>query len=69
MKILDAVALKRPMPELGLPAGLVGVLIEEWEPGTYEVEFADLDGKAYARAELNEADLLPLQHSLEKRAA
>ncbi|MDR3395119.1 MAG: DUF4926 domain-containing protein [Parasulfuritortus sp.] len=69
MKILDTVALKRPMPELGLPAGLVGVLVEEWEPGTYEVEFADLNGKTYAKMALNEADLLPLHHSLEKQAA
>lgn len=69
MKILDPVALRNAMPELGLPAGLVGVLVEEWEPGVYEVEFADLHGQAYARVALKEADLLPLRHSLEKQAA
>lgn len=69
MKILDSVALKHAIPEQGLPAGLVGVLVEEWEPGLYEVEFADLDGKTYARVALREADLLPLRHSLGKLAA
>jgi hypothetical protein len=69
MNILDAVALKHAIPEQGLPAGLVGVLVEEWEPGVYEVEFADLDGKAYARVAIKEVDLLPLRHSLDRLAA
>jgi hypothetical protein len=69
MKLLDPVALKTALPELGLPAGLVGVLVEEWEPGVYEVEFADLDGKTYARTAIKEIDLLPLRHSLDKLAA
>ncbi len=71
MKLLDTVALNHAMPEKGLPAGLVGVLVEEWEPGVFEVEFADLDGRTYARAALREQDLLVLHHSigLEKRAA
>ena len=69
MRLLDTVALKKDIDQL--PAGLVGVLVEEWEPGVFEVEFADLDGKAYARAAVREADLLPLYHSpvKERRAA
>lgn len=62
MKLLDTVALKYPISEQGLPAGLVGVILEEWEPGVYEVEFSDLDGRAYARAAINESNLLVLQH-------
>ena len=69
MRLLDTVALKKDIDQL--PAGLVGVLVEEWEPGVFEVEFADLDGKAYAKAAVREADLLLLHHSLgdEKCAA
>lgn len=69
MKIMDTVALKRDLEEQGLPAGLVGVIVEEWEPGAFEVEFADLDGRAYARVALHEADLLVLHHSLDELAA
>ena len=63
MRLLDTVALKKDIDQL--PAGLVGVLVEEWEPGVFEVEFTDLDGKAYARAAVREADLLVLHHSLQ----
>ncbi|MBI5330374.1 MAG: DUF4926 domain-containing protein [Betaproteobacteria bacterium] len=71
MKLLDTVALTRDLPEQHLPAGLVGVLLEEWEPGVFEVEFADLDGRPYARTVIKAADLLVLQHSrgLERMAA
>ena len=63
MKLLDTVALKHDLQEPRLPAGLVGVLVEEWEPGIFEVEFADLDGRTYARTALREADLFPLYHA------
>lgn len=70
MKLLDTVALIHDLEESGLPAGSVGVLVEEWEPGVFEVEFSDLDGRAYARAALREVDLLPLHHARpELRAA
>lgn len=67
MKLLDTVALKHALPEQALPEGLVGVLVEEWEPGVFEVEFADLDGRAYARAALKESDLLLLHHSIDRQ--
>ena len=47
---------------------LVGVIVEEWEPGVFEVEFADLDGRSYAFATLTPDDLLPLHHSLSEAA-
>lgn len=65
IKLLDTVALRRNLPEHGLPAGLVGVIVEEWQPGLYEVEFSDLEGRAYAIAA---TDLLPLHHSLAEAA-
>jgi hypothetical protein len=65
MKILDTVALRRDLPEQGLPAGLVGVIVEEWQAGVFEVEFADLEGRTYARAAVADGDLLMSHHSLE----
>lgn len=70
MKLLDTVALIHALEEPNLPAGSVGVLVEEWAPGVFEVEFSDLDGRTYARAALRESDLLPLHHEKpELRAA
>ncbi len=68
MKLLDTVALRRNLPEHGLPAGLVGVIVEEWRPGLYEVEFSDLEGRAYAIAAIAAEDLLALHHSLAEAA-
>lgn len=69
MKLLDTVALIHDLEEPSLSAGSVGVLVEEWEPGVFEVEFSDLDGKTYARAALRESDLLPLYHARPERRA
>ena len=68
MKLLDTVALRRDHADLGLPSGLVVVIVEEWGPGIFEVEFADLEGRAYAFATLTADDLLPLHHSLSEAA-
>lgn len=68
MKILDTVALRRDLPGHGLPAGLVGMIVEEWPPGVFEVEFSDLEGRAYALAAVAAEDLLPLHHSLAEAA-
>ena len=68
MKLLDTVALSHDRADLGLPSGLVGVIVEEWEPDIFEVEFADLEGRAYAFATLTADDLLPLHHSLSEAA-
>ena len=68
MKLLDTVALRCDRADLGLPSGLVGVIVEEWVPGIFEVEFADLEGRAYVFATLKTNDLLPLHHSLSEAA-
>lgn len=62
MKLLDVVALTRPLPELHLAAGQVGTIVEELAADVFEVEFADLDGRAYAVAPVAAADLLVLRH-------
>ena len=46
MKLLDIVALLENLPELNLYRGQVGTIVEEYEPGVFEVEFSDNTGKA-----------------------
>ncbi|MBW4426999.1 MAG: DUF4926 domain-containing protein [Nostoc desertorum CM1-VF14] len=62
MKLLDVVALTEDLPELGLYRGQVGTIVEEYEPGVFEVEFSDLAGKAYAIETLNASHLMTLYH-------
>ena len=62
MKLLDIVALLQDLPELGLYRGNVGTIVEEYEPGVYEVEFSDTSGKAYAIETLQANQLMPLYH-------
>jgi hypothetical protein len=61
MKLYDVVALIEPLPEYDLERGQVGTIVEEWEPGVYEVEFADTNGVAYAIVAV-EADKLMVLH-------
>ncbi|WGV28943.1 DUF4926 domain-containing protein [Halotia branconii] len=62
MKLLDVVALTENLPKLGLHRGQVGTIVEEYEPGVFEVEFSDLTGKAYALETLNANQLMILYH-------
>lgn len=48
MKLLDVVALLEDLPEINLYRGQVGTIVEVYEPGIFEVEFSDNDGRAYA---------------------
>lgn len=62
MKLLDVVALLQDLPELGLYRGNVGTIVEEYEPGVFEVEFSDTSGKAYAIETLESSQLMTLYH-------
>lgn len=62
MKRLDVVALIQNCPELGLYCGNVGTIVEEYEPGIFEVEFSDTNGQAYAIETLNASQLMVLYH-------
>jgi hypothetical protein len=62
MKLLDVVALLEDLPALKLYRGQVGTIVEVYEPGIFEVEFSDLDGKAYALETLEESQLMILYH-------
>lgn len=62
MKLLDVVALLEDIPELYLYRGQVGTIVEEYEPGVFEVEFSDNNGRAYAIETLNDNQLILLHH-------
>ncbi|MDF5722271.1 MAG: DUF4926 domain-containing protein [Rhizonema sp. PD37] len=62
MKLLDVVALTENLPELGLHRGQVGTIVEQYEPGVFEVEFSNLTGQAYAIETLNDSQLMILYH-------
>jgi hypothetical protein len=50
MSIYDIVALLVDLPEQTLRRGQIGTIIEEWQPGVFEVEIANTGGIAYATA-------------------
>ena len=60
MKLLDTVALVEDMPALKLYRGQVGIIVEEYEPGVFEVEFSDFTGRAYALETLQASQLMVL---------
>ncbi len=62
MKLLDVVALLENVPTLRLYRGQVGTLVEEYEPGVFEVEFSDTRGRSYALETLRAAQLMVLSH-------
>lgn len=62
MKLLDVVALLDDLSNLNLYRGQVGTIVEEYEPGVFEVEFSDTTGQAYAIETLNTQQLLALHH-------
>ena len=62
MKLLDVVALLEDLPTLDLYRGQVGTIVEEYEPGVFEVEFSDPTGRAYAIETLTENQLMLLHY-------
>ncbi len=61
LKLLDVVALLEDVPEYKLGKGEVGTIVEEFDGGVVEVEFADKRGVAYAFADLPKSKLLALR--------
>ncbi len=62
MKLLDVVAILEDLPENKLYRGQVGTIVEVYDPGVFEVEFSDLNGRAYAIETLTEEKLMVLYH-------
>jgi hypothetical protein len=62
MKLLDVVALLEDCLEQGMVRGQVGTIVEVHEPGVFEVEFSDTQGKTYALETLRADQLMILHH-------
>lgn len=64
MKLFDTVALVEDLLKLKLYRGQVGIIVEEYEPGVFEVEFCNLKGQTYALETLQASQLMLLKHEL-----
>ncbi|HEX4794958.1 MAG TPA: DUF4926 domain-containing protein [Humisphaera sp.] len=62
IKILDVVALSRPLEKQGLDRGLVGTVVEQLADHVFEVEFSDEDGRTYATAAVPADQLIVLRY-------
>ncbi len=62
IKILDVVAVVEEIPEHGLKRGEVGTVVDRWKDGTFEVEFSDDTGEAYAFVALHPKQIMPLYY-------
>lgn len=60
---LETVVLKRDLPEYGLLAGDLGVVVELYEPDGVEVEFVTASGRTQAVVTLSVGDLRKLEPS------
>lgn len=68
IKILDVVALTEDLPNRKLRRGQVGTVVERLDPGVFEVEFTDNDGRAYASLALEKNQLLVLYYQPQEAA-
>ncbi len=60
--VLDVVALLAELPAQSLARGQVDTAVEQLDDKTWLVEFSDDDGRAYAVAQCQTADLLVLHY-------
>jgi hypothetical protein len=60
--LLDVVALLKDLPARDLTRGQVGTAVEQLADETWLVEFSDDEGRAYAVAQCQGADLLVLHY-------
>ncbi len=61
-RLLDVVALLEDIPDHGLRRGQVGTVVEELAPSTYEIEFSDDTGRAFAMLALHSDKLMVLHY-------
>lgn len=62
IKPLDVVALTEDLPDRKLRRGQVGTVVELLDPGVFEVEFTDNDGRTFAGLALKASQLLVLYY-------
>lgn len=63
MKLLDVVAAMQDFPDKHVAKGQVGTVVEELDDKNVLVEFADLNGVAYAISPIPVALLMELKHA------
>ena len=63
MKLLDVVATLEEVPAAHLAKGQVGTIVDELSDDVVLVEFADLDGVAYALEPIPVGKLIELRHA------
>lgn len=63
MKLLDVVATMEDIPKAHLARGQVGTIVDELDGDVVLVEFADLDGVAYAIEPIAVRKLIGLRHT------
>ena len=63
MKLLDVVATLQDLPDVPLEKGQVGTVVETLDGETVLVEFADLEGIAYAIVPVSASLLMTLKHT------
>ena len=68
IKPLDVVALTEDLPNRKLRRGQVGTVVEPLDPGVFEVEFTDNDGRTFASLALKENQLLVLYYQPQEAA-
>jgi hypothetical protein len=64
IKPFAVVALLEDLPSHRLRRGQVGTVVETLEPGVFEVEFSDNEGRTYATCPLRSSQLMVLHHEL-----
>lgn len=64
IKLLDVVALMKPISAQGLRKGQVGTVVEILDKGVFEVEFCDRQGRSLAILPVRQQDLLQLKYEL-----
>jgi hypothetical protein len=69
MNVLDMVTLKVDLPAQGLKSGQIGTIVEEWQPGIFEIEFEGKDGHCCAMVAVREEDLAPFTEAAVANAA
>lgn len=69
IRLLDVVALTKALPAHGLRRGQVGTVVEILDSETFEIEFSDNRGRAYALLPLRASHLMALHHRRLKSAS
>jgi predicted RNase H-like HicB family nuclease len=62
LPVHSVVALLEDSPQHGLVRGQAGTIVDVWTPDIYEVEFCDLQGKAYAHVALRAEQMMQLHY-------